>query len=232
MSIEMNGSLELQVEIGIGPQLVIMGTIIGSLFVGALANSITEKISWDEISYVTSSVQEIENTSHDQISKQDQEIALANPQNEAVESAPNLNEQTQCQVSDTYPSSIMQWCSEISTYALAYDLSPDLIAAVILQESGGNPDAYSHSGAVGLMQVMPRDGIATSFMCINGPCFSSRPTITELQDPTFNIEYGTRMLANLQAKYGNIRDALKYYGPMDVGYTYADKVLAIFDNNQ
>jgi hypothetical protein len=40
------------------------------------------------------------------------------------------------------------------------------------------------------------------------------------------------MLANLQAKYGNIRDALKYYGPMDVGYTYADKVLAIFDNNQ
>jgi len=44
-----------------------------------------------------------------------------------------------------------------------------LIAAVILQESGGDPSAYSSSGAVGLMQVMPRDGIAAEFMCVNGP---------------------------------------------------------------
>lgn len=102
----------------------------------------------------------------------------------------------------------------------------------MLQESGGNPKAYSHSGAVGLMQIMPRDGIAASFMCINGPCFGSRPTIKELEDPEFNIEFGTRMLSGLISKYGNVRDALKFYGPMDVGYNYADKVLAIYENHQ
>ena len=72
---------------------------------------------------------------------------------------------------------------------------------------------------------MPR-----SFECINGPCFASRPTIEELQDPRFNIEYGTRMLANLIAKLGSPREALKAYGPMDVDYSYADRVLAIYEN--
>jgi hypothetical protein len=31
----------------------------------------------------------------------------------------------------------------------------------------------------------------------------------------------------LFSRFGNMRDALKSYGPMDVGYSYADKVLAI-----
>ena len=135
-----------------------------------------------------------------------------------------------CLVSGSFPQEIIQWCNLIGNYAMKYELSPDLIAAVMLQESGGNPTAYSHSGAVGLMQVMPRDGLAASFICPNGPCFASRPTIEELQDPEFNIEYGIRMLAGLQNRFGNIRDALKSYGPKDVGYYYADKVLRIYEN--
>jgi hypothetical protein len=103
-----------------------------------------------------------------------------------------------------------------------FALDPNLIAAVMLQESGGQHLAYSHSGAVGLMQVMPRDGIAQKFMCKNGPCFTNRPTISELEDPDFNVAYGTGMLAGLNNRFGNIRDALKSYGPMDVGYSYAD----------
>jgi len=99
-----------------------------------------------------------------------------------------------------------------------------------LQESGGDPLSYSESGAVGLLQVMPRDGVATSFQCANGPCFASRPSITELQDAEYNISFGTRMLAGLVRKYGSNREALKYYGPAGVDYYYADKVLAIFDN--
>ena len=134
-----------------------------------------------------------------------------------------------CQVSSDFPGSILEWCGLISQYAERNSLDPDLVAAVILQESGGQHLAYSHSGAVGLMQVMPRDGIAETFMCKNGPCFSSRPTINELQDPEFNIAFGTRMLAGLENRFGNIRDALKSYGPMDVGYAYADKVLAIHE---
>jgi len=134
-----------------------------------------------------------------------------------------------CQVSSAFPESILEWCGLISHYAEKNSLEPDLVAAVILQESGGQHLAYSHSGAVGLMQVMPRDGIAETFMCKNGPCFSSRPTISELQDPEFNIAFGTRMLSGLKERFGNIRDALKSYGPMGMGYAYADKVLAIHE---
>ena len=79
-----------------------------------------------------------------------------------------------CQVSRSFPNQIRRWCILISFYAGHNDLPPDLIAALIWQESGGDPEAYSHSGAVGLMQVMPRDGIAAHFICQNGPCFASR----------------------------------------------------------
>ncbi len=134
-----------------------------------------------------------------------------------------------CLVNNKYPEGILQWCDLISIYSEQFELSPDLIAALIWQESGGKPRAYSKSGAVGLMQVMPRDGLAASFMCKNGPCFAKRPTIEELQDPEFNIKYGTRMLARLVNERGNLRDALKSYGPKDVGYYYADKVLGIYN---
>lgn len=135
----------------------------------------------------------------------------------------------ECRVSDSFPEEVRQWCELITNYADEHNVAPDLVAAVIWLESGGKATAYSRSGAVGLMQVMPRDGIAAKFQCINGPCFSSRPTIEELEDPEFNIEYGTRMLAGLFEKKNSWRDALRSYGPMDVGYSYADKVLAIYD---
>lgn len=134
-----------------------------------------------------------------------------------------------CELNDRYPESILQWCDLIVENANAHDLPPNLLAALIWLESGGNPSAYSASGAVGLMQVMPRDGLAASFMCANGPCFASRPTIDELQDPEYNIEYGTRMLAGLFARYQDMREALKSYGPHDTGYSYADKVLGIYE---
>lgn len=118
----------------------------------------------------------------------------------------------------------------IVTHAGKYDIDPYLVAAVMLQESDGFPEAISKSGAVGLMQVMPSDGIAASFLCVNGPCFSGRPSTQELLDPEFNINFGTRILAGLVEKHGSVRDALKAYGPYDVGYDYADKVLAIYDS--
>ncbi len=137
-----------------------------------------------------------------------------------------------CPIGAAYPASIQQWCSLITRYANENGLEPDLVAAVMLQESGGNPDAYSSSGAVGLMQVMPRDGIAASFQCNGRPCFSNRPSMEELFDPEFNIEYGTRMLAGLISRRGSVREALFAYGPMDVGYSYADLVLKIQANYQ
>lgn len=135
-----------------------------------------------------------------------------------------------CSLGSRFPDKIRQWCDLIEQYAGAQGLEANLVAAIMLQESGGNPEAYSKSGAVGLLQVMPRDGLAEDFQCPNGPCFASRPTISELKDPGFNLEYGTKMLAGLQKRLGNLRDALKSYGPANAGYTYADKVLAIYDN--
>jgi len=136
----------------------------------------------------------------------------------------------ECQISNHYPEKIQQWCLYIQQAAGEFQLDPNLIAAVMLQESGGNPDAYSRSGAVGLMQVMPHDGKAAEFMCINGPCFANRPSMQELFDPQFNIQYGVRMLAGLIQRKGDVREALRAYGPMDAGYTYADKVLTIYQN--
>ena len=135
---------------------------------------------------------------------------------------------TLCELGAGFPQTVRQWCAPIQQYARQHQLAPDLVAALIWLESGGDPQAYSASGAVGLMQVMPRDGKAAAFRCANGPCFHDRPSIAELNDPEFNIAYGTRMLAGLLSRSGDLREALKAYGPMDAGYTYADRVLGIY----
>ena len=139
------------------------------------------------------------------------------------------NKPGSCSLGQSYPDSVQQWCGFIEQYAGSNNLDPNLLAAVMLQESGGNPQAYSKSGAVGLMQVMPRDGLASGFMCINGPCFASRPSTQELYDPEFNVSYGANMLAGLIQKHGDVREALRAYGPMNMGYRYADIILNIMN---
>ena len=138
----------------------------------------------------------------------------------------------ECSISGSYPESILQWCGQIERNASENGIDPNLISAVMLQESAGRANAYSKDGAVGLLQVMPRDGLASDFMCPGGPCFSDRPSTQQLFDPDFNIEYGTEMLANLVAHYGDVREALKAYGPKDVGYYYADIVLGILESHR
>lgn len=149
------------------------------------------------------------------------------PVNAATEEVKTIPSSESCEYYDRYPQKTLAWCGLIEESSKKYNIDPLLIASIMLQESGGQPEILSGSGAVGLMQVMPRDGIASTFQCINGPCFSSRPTIQELKDPAFNVNYGVRMLAGLIERYGDIRESLKHYGPYDVEYQYADKVLLI-----
>lgn len=137
-----------------------------------------------------------------------------------------------CPLSESYSERVRAWCDLIRAAADAHGLDPNLVAAVMTVESAGNPDAYSHSGAVGLMQVMPRDGLAASFQCPNGPCFAKRPSMAELYDPAFNLEYACGMLAGLFNRHGNWRDALRAYGPAGAGYSYADKVLGLYERNR
>lgn len=201
---------------------VMPAAIVGSLIVaclGLFVANIPANLSMLQpvLAYADSPAQDMPAQSTPQAS------SGQNAAGEAQSSAP-----ANCTLPAVYPQSIRQWCALIMQSSAENGLDPNLVAAVMLQESGGDPLAYSHSGAVGLMQVMPRDGLAAGFSCASGPCFASRPTIAELQDPAYNIAYGTRMLAGLIRKYGNLRDALRYYGPGNAGYTYADIVLTIY----
>ncbi len=130
------------------------------------------------------------------------------------------------------PKPVKAWCPIIKKYADINDLPSGLIAAVMTIESGGDPNSISYQGAVGLMQVMPSDGIAAKFMCNGQPCFAGRPTTQQLLDPDFNVSYATNLLKNLINYWGSIRDGLLHYGPVNYGYKYADDVLGIYNANK
>ena len=201
---------------------VVLGALLGSLLLASIANKVTASVSLPGLDTAATQISVPDEENQNQAALNSEE----KPKKKKKEK--KVNSESGCKLSSTYPESIHQWCDQITYYSKQKNLDPDLIAAVMLQESGGDPTAFSKSGAVGLMQVMPRDGIASSFQCVNGPCFASRPSIQDLQNPDFNVEYGTGMLAGLVSKHGNVREALRSYGPMDVGYYYADKVLGIY----
>ena len=205
----------------LGPWLVTRGLVIGNLAVILLTSIFSANASPAAAQVAespTTAASQAMSASHASIPDSQ---TVAQPESQTADDMA-------CAVSQAFPDAVYQWCGIITRYANEHGLEPDLVAAVILQESGGDPGAISRSGAIGLMQVMPRDGAAASFMCVNGPCFANRPHSAELYDAEFNLEYGTRMLAKLVERHGNLREALKAYGPMDRGYSYADKVLALY----
>lgn len=77
----------------------------------------------------------------------------------------------------------------INGAAAANRLEPALVRAVIVAESGGDPQAVSKRGAQGLMQLMPdtarRYGVRDSF------------------DPEQNIRAGSQYLRDLKQRYRN-----------------------------
>ena len=86
-----------------------------------------------------------------------------------------------------------------------YDVDKNLITAVIVQESGGNPYAVSRAGAKGLMQLM--DSTARKL------------GVKRVFDPHENILAGTKYLDHLLKKFdGNEKLALASYnaGPAAV----------------
>ena len=103
-------------------------------------------------------------------------------------------------------------------HASHYDLDPALLAAVIYQESRFRADARSASGAIGLMQLMPKtaQGIADH-------TGGSRFKLSDLDDPEINVRYGAWYLRHLMDKYRSERLALAAY---NAGQENVDKWLA------
>lgn len=124
---------------------------------------------------------------------------------------------TPVRVSRYWPSAILQWGEPISAASTAYALDPDLIAAVIMVESGGDAKAHGASGERGLMQIMPFHS------CVSW-------------EPALNIDCGAWMLASMiERAGGDRRVGLAAYNAGETsrdrdgnGWGYADKVLALY----
>lgn len=113
-------------------------------------------------------------------------------------------------------------------YGALYKRDPDLVLAIIAEESRFNPDVISPVGAVGLMQVMPQ---WEKVLGIQG----------SLKDPETSIKYGLQVLGFYMEMYKDIEIALTAYnrgpGPVDMSLmrgkdpknTYAPKVLKVYE---
>ena len=97
--------------------------------------------------------------------------------------------------------------SIIQKAASTYSVAPNLIDAVIRQESGGNPCAVSDQGAMGLMQLMPA---TAALMGANQPF-----------DINQNVSAGTRLLADLIQRYNG--DLNRVLGAYNAGTAAVDR---------
>ena len=88
-------------------------------------------------------------------------------------------------LASSWSDSILQWSAEIIQVSDKYGLDPNLLAAIIEQESGGDPTGVSYAGAVGLMGIMPYNDVAG---------LNERPSAQVLADPVTNIEWGAQIL--------------------------------------
>lgn len=98
---------------------------------------------------------------------------------------------------------VAHWMEILLAIAAAMNLEWRVPATVVEIESDWDPVAVSPVGAVGLMQVMPREA---------GPCFADRPPARLLLKPVVNLIIGCSILReNLDYFDGDYQRALAAY---------------------
>jgi soluble lytic murein transglycosylase-like protein len=99
---------------------------------------------------------------------------------------------------------VARWESVVAPIAAKYGIETAWVLRIIEAESGGDPNAVSPKGAMGLMQLMPDTARALG---VQNPF-----------DPVQNIEGGVRYLRHLMDRFGDLRLALAAYnaGPGNV----------------
>jgi hypothetical protein len=106
------------------------------------------------------------------------------------------------QLSPYWGEAISQWSWWIIHWARERELDPDLVAAIVRQESIGQASAEGPYGAVGLMMVLSAQASGLSW----------RPTVEELKQPDVNLRWGTGMLKEIVRQAdGNLVQALAAY---------------------
>ena len=89
------------------------------------------------------------------------------------------------------------WQSEIAQAAQANGVPPTVLSALIQEESGGNPEARSPVGAMGLTQLMPETAASLG--------------VTNPYDPVENLWAGAEYLGQMLRRFGSLPLALAAY---------------------
>jgi hypothetical protein len=119
---------------------------------------------------------------------------------------------------DPVPVAKLETNNHIDKMAKRYGLNPDIIKALIEEESGWLSSAEGDDGeSIGLMQIQERwhkDRM-------------KRLGVNDLYDSEQNITVGCDILSELLNKYGNYEDALSVYNSGNVydGKQYAERIL-------
>ena len=106
----------------------------------------------------------------------------------------------------------------IDDIATRCGVDPNIVKAIIQEESGGNPHAVGDNGeSIGLMQIQPKHHKKRM----------EELGIVSLFDPQENVILGCSILSDLYDKYGNYEDALSVYnsGNTEDGKAYAERIL-------
>ena len=119
---------------------------------------------------------------------------------------------------DPVPVAQLETNNHIDKIAKRYGLNPDIVKALIEEESGWVASAEGDNGnSIGLMQIQERWHKERL----------TRLGITNLYDPEQNVTVGCDILSELLNKYGNYEDALSVYnsGNTKDGKQYAERIL-------